>query len=270
MHDTLALWSAAAADHGLSLATDVAPRTGPAWTSASELVADDTALDELVAAFRRGWGTDRDDIAGAFWLSEQAFALLLRAAVALLAARRVPVLDLGVASTRLRSGPGARVDRVALGPAFACLPDDPAAGHPAATVVADEHALLERLLRDAERHHTPIVALVHRRCRRPERALWRHCGDAIAESFLWAGEIVGRREEAWRWGSRAVRTAPPALRTHAGYRTFGTGPWERVGRVRAQCCLHYRTSARSYCLSCPLQDDAYRDARLAAAAAEAA
>jgi len=93
----------------------------------------------------------------------------------------------------------------------------------------------------------------------------------VAEAFMWAGEVLGARDEAWAWGRRAVAAAPEPLGTHVGYRLFQHAGLEQVGRVRAQCCLNYRTDGAAYCFSCPLQGEEHRRAVLArTAAAEAA
>jgi len=247
-------------DGELDVGADLGPQDGPGWVAAAALLADPASFDALVDGFGRDSGTDRRDIAGAFLLSDLGFAVLLRSATAFLAARRVP--SLAHDAIWLRLHPEHWVDRVAFGGAFACLPDDAAAGHPDATVVPDERALLEHLLRDFRTHQEPLVGLVHARCRRPRAALWRHSGDTVAEAFMWAGEVLGARDEAWAWGRRAVAAAPEPLGTHVGYRLFQHAGLEQVGRVRAQCCLNYRCTPSSYCFSCPLKDEAHRLRRM--------
>jgi hypothetical protein len=252
----------------LEIGIEIGRQDGPGWSSAAALLADPAAFDAVVAELARSSGTDRSDINGAFLLSDWGYAVLLRSAVAFLAARRVPVLD--HAGTWLRVDPEHWIDRVSFAGPLACLEGDSCAGDPDARPVASEDELLAQLVTGFHAHQEPIVALVHERCRRPRAALWRHSGDTLAEAFLWAGEILDAREEAWAWGQRAVDLAPARLRTHAGYRLFDHAGLRQVGRVRAQCCLNYRCTPSSYCFSCPLQDDGHRLRRIERRAKDAA
>jgi hypothetical protein len=254
----------------LSAATDRAPVDGPGWLRLEDLLRDDAAFEALVTAIAREWRTDRRDIAGAGWLSELGFALALRGAAAFLAERRVPDLAAtGNAAVRLHPG-GLWVEAVALESRFLCLPDDPRAGSLHAVVVTDERVLLRRLLEGFEVHQERVVERVAERCRRPRAALWRHCGDTVAEAFMWAGELLDDRVEAWSWGMRALEDAPKRLQSSCGYSHFRHAGVEQVGRVRAQCCLNYRTEDATYCFSCPLKGEDHRRRVLERRAAEEA
>jgi ferric iron reductase protein FhuF len=231
------------------------------WLSLSALASEDDLLDAAIDRVARNWNTDRRDIAGGALVADVGFALLLRSAAAVLAARRAPALTGDDVAVRIHDA--GWVDLVVLGSRFACLPADPAAAAPGAEVVEDEEALLRWVLADFEAFLDPLVERVHARCRRPRRALWRHGGDVVAEAFLWAGELLGDRTAAWALGPRAVALLPSRLKTHADYRVWRAGDVEQPGRVRAQCCLHYRTPAARYCFSCPLKGDDHRVARIA-------
>jgi len=268
LHETLWRFAAPRGATSLGADTELAPTGEAGWIDLDALVDDSAAFDAIVDLVAASWSTQRRDIAGAGWLSDCAFALLLRGAVAFLGARRVPALDAPGAAVRLDAD--AWVERVALGPRFACLPGDPAAGHPQATVVDGELVLLRELLTSFEARHERTVEQVAERCRRPRAALWRHGGDTVAEAFMWAGEVVGERDAAWAWGRKALELAPPRLRSHGSFRVFRHGAYEQVGRVRAQCCLNYRTGDATYCFSCPLQGEDHRRAVLARTAAEEA
>jgi hypothetical protein len=244
---------------GIAVVEDVP--AGDRWFPLEALTGDGQRLNDAVDRVATGWLTERRDIAGGALLTDVAFALLLRSAVTVLAVRRAPGLRVSEVAVRLHDD--GWVDLVALGPRFACLPDDPMAGHEQAVVVADDEALLRWVLADYESLLSPLVDQVHARYRRPRTALWRHGGDALAEAFLWAGEVLADRQAAWEVGPRAVALAPERLGTHADYRIWRSGAVEQPGRVRAQCCLHYRTEAARYCFSCPLRDDDHRLGRLA-------
>jgi hypothetical protein len=266
LHEVLERLDAGRGDDELRVGASALPApAGPAWVAVDDLLVDDERFEAIVDRHAASWRTDRRDVAGAALLSDLGFALLLRGAAAFLAARRIPRLTAGGVALRLH-GDG-WVEHVALGPALACLPGDAAASAPGAEVVPDEEALLRLLLEDFDAHHEPLVERVAARCRRPRAALWRHGADTVAEAFLWAGEVLDDRAAAWAWGERAVAAAPERLRAHAGFRRFAHAGVEQVGRVRAQCCLHYRTGGATYCFSCPLKDDDHRLAMLAARAA---
>jgi hypothetical protein len=244
----------------IDLDTDLGPGSDGTWVRAADLIADGARFDALIAVTAREWGTERADIAGAAVVSDWSFAVLVRAAACFLAARRVPALD--HAAIWLHHHPEGWVDRVAFGPRFACLPGDDAAAHGDATVIEGEGALLDELRESFARHQQQLVQAAQARCRRPVRALWRHASDTLAEAFMWAGEALSCRDEAWAWGTRAMAGAPVPLAGPAGYRLWLVGEREHVGRVRSQCCLNYRCADREYCFSCPLRDDEHRLQRL--------
>jgi len=244
----------------LDLGTDLGPPVAAGWTRSVDLLSDEAAFGALVERTGRQWGTERADIAGAAVLSDWSFAVLLRAAACLLADRRIPALEHD--EIWLRHHPEGWVDRVAFGPRFACLAGDAAAPHPDATVVDGEAALLDDLRSRYVAYQQDLVRAVQARCRRPGRALWRHASDTLAEAFMWAGEALSCREEAWAWGAQAMAGAAVPLAGPAGYRLWLVGEREHVGRVRSQCCLNYRCADREYCFSCPLKDDEHRLERL--------
>lgn len=266
IHELLNAVDAGRGETDLDVVVAAAPE-GPTWFSVDELLHDDDRFDATLERIARDWGTDRRDIAGAALLTDLGFALLVRSAATFLAGRRAPLLAETPVAVRLHDE--GWVEEVALGPAFACLPGDPRAGDPDARPVdGDEHALLRVLLEDFEAQQASLVARVHERCRRPQAALWRHGGDTLAEAFMWAGEVLSEREHAWAWGGEAVQAGAERLRTHAGFRHFSHAGVAQVGRVRAQCCLHYRTTEASYCFSCPLKGEDHRLAVLERRAAD--
>ncbi len=217
------------------------------WTPICALHEDDDRFEAVLALVGTTWRTDRRDIAGAGLLADVLFAVLLRAATLALRDGAVPRLRADAIALRLHAD--GWTEEVTLGDVASAPLDDRAS---------------RTLVRDVEKLAEPLVERVHLVCGRPRAALWRHVGDALADGVLWAGEALGERATAQAWGDRVVALAPARWRAQTGYRVWRHGDLELPGRVRTQCCLHYRTDAGTACFGCPLKDEDHRSAWLVA------
>ncbi|MFC9325998.1 (2Fe-2S)-binding protein [Kitasatospora sp. NPDC057015] len=232
------------------------PRSGDGWVSGAELLRDPAALRELIAfdardGLERYGAALRPDVAAGFCLHRYCWPVGLLFTWPWLLERRVPSLPAEALSLRRRTGELT----VELG-AFACLPDDPAAGLPGAEVVADPAALRARLLAALAEHLTPLLAVFRPELRRGPRTLWACATDAVVEGLWQVSALLGEEE-------RAVDALGALLPGHAGARTApfvggaGFRLEERAGappvrtRTRAGCCLLYTVRPEDACTGCP-------------------
>jgi hypothetical protein len=167
--------------------------------------------------------------------------------------RRVPSLRPADLAFRLAAD-RPRPDGVAMltsthTPAFACLPEDPAAGTAAASVVLDERALAALLRARYAGHAARFVTAFGPRVRFGRRTLWAAATDALDEALWSAGRSCGDEAAGLADASLVLAgaehpfTAVPAARPDAG----GCSP-----RRRGSCCFHYvLTRGQGPCDTCP-------------------
>lgn len=165
--------------------------------------------------------------------------------------RRVPPLRPERLAVRLASqGRPHPVGIAVAGESFACLPWDPCAGRPEATVVPDERALAA-VLRGRFVEHAARFVRVHRGRFGP-RTLWAAATDAL-DGCLWSAGVQGGDEgagvadAALVLGSRfAPLTSATTLR-----KAGGAEPSPSWSRRRESCCFTYLLPGGSECGSCP-------------------
>jgi len=233
----------------------------PGWLGRDDLLASRPTLDAVMEVATSGYDTDRLDILATRFVEIWTWLIATPAAASVLLARRLP--DVSAANLAVHPGLWADPAPVALrAPRFWCLPADPAAGHPDATVVADDAALalaLNATLR--ERHLAPLIETVAGFSLRGRRALWRSATDQLVGAFVRAGEATGNAEEGCRLARLAAAGDPP-MHGQARIDRHGGQPVH----VRDGCCLYYRLPDGPHCLNCPLLDADERARRLAAGA----
>jgi hypothetical protein len=164
--------------------------------------------------------------------------------------RRVPELRPDALAFRLGE-PRPHPDGVAvLDGRFACLPDDPAAGSAAATVVADEAALAALLRARFAGHAARFVTSFRPAVRFGPRALWAAATDALDEGLWLAGrycadEAAGVADAALVLSSRLTPFTSGSTLVVVG----AEGGWTRR---RESCCFHYALrNGQGECETCP-------------------
>lgn len=173
------------------------------------------------------------------------------------AERRIPSLRPTDLAFRL-AGHRPRPDGIAvLSAEFTCLPDDPAAGHPNATVVADEAALAASLRVEFADHARRFVAAFGPSTRLGTRTLWAAATDALDEA-LW---LAGRQHGDEHAGARdAALVLPGKLPPFTSGSTLidslavpaNEVPARTWTRRRESCCFHYAlTNGCGPCVTCP-------------------
>jgi hypothetical protein len=230
------------------------PESSPDWVNCAELLSDPAGF----ASWRErlaGWLGDRygeapeRTVAGylmTWYLSVPGYL----AALLFHHERRVPSLrpeHLSFRTARPRPHP----DSIAvLDRRFVCLPDDPAAGTPDATVVPDERALAAVLRGRFTAHAARFVTAFGPSVRFGRHTLWAAATDALDDSMLLAGRYGGDEGAGVVDGGLLLpdRLAPLTTASTMRPDTCGTG-WTRR---RESCCFHYLIeSGKGPCATCP-------------------
>ncbi|HEY0449115.1 (2Fe-2S)-binding protein [Actinophytocola sp.] len=163
--------------------------------------------------------------------------------------RRVPSLrpeHLAFRTARPRPHP----DSIAvLDPRFVCLPDDPAAGTPEATVVPDERALAAVLRGRFTAHAARFIAAFSPSVRFGRHTLWAAATDALDDSMLLAGRYGG---DEGAGVDDAALLLPAHLPPLTSASTTRPAELDRWTRRRESCCFHYLLeSGKGPCSTCP-------------------
>ncbi|MDT0322162.1 (2Fe-2S)-binding protein [Streptomyces millisiae] len=238
---------------------------GAGWVRGSELAAGGAAFEAFLArddeqALETYGRRARPDVVAAFALHRYAWPAAALFTVPYFLLRRVPWLAPEDVAFQRDEG------RVAVRTgAFSCLPDDPAAGDPAARVVPDEEALRAAVREAAAEHLGPVLTAFGPRMRRRNRALWGVATDELVESLWYLGHLFGEEDRAI---AEAGRLLPGATAPYSGGASFRslTAPAgeELTTRDRASCCMFYTLRPQDTCVTCPRTCDAERVTRLTA------
>lgn len=167
--------------------------------------------------------------------------------------RRVPSLrpaDLAFQLAHPRPHPTAIAVR---SPAFACLPDDPAAGTAHATVVPDERALAAVLRGRYVAHAARFVAAFAPTARFGQRTLWAAATDALDSSVWFAGRYGGDEGAGVLDAGLVLPERMAPLTSASTVRPVLDGQDKlRWTRRRESCCFHYLLkNGQGLCETCP-------------------
>lgn len=150
---------------------------------------------------------------------------------------------------------------------FFCLPDDPDAGHPAAAVVADEHALADVLRAQVRTHADDFLAHFRPSARLPRRSLLGAFLDGL-DTGVWFGGDPGPAA-AQEIIAAAATVLPGATAQFPGassiHRLSDVHGRSHVTRRRVGCCYLFKVADDGIaCTTCPRVDDAERVRRYSA------
>ncbi|WP_460406494.1 (2Fe-2S)-binding protein [Actinophytocola sediminis] len=168
--------------------------------------------------------------------------------------RRVPSLrpeHLAFRTTRPRPHPESTA---LLDPRFVCLPDDPAAGTPDATVVPDEGALAAVLRGRFTAHAARFVAAFAPTVRFGRHTLWAAATDALDDSMLLAGRYGGDEAAGVVDAALLLPERLSPLTSGSTMRPVAGAAGEPVSwtRRRESCCFHYLLEhGKGPCATCP-------------------
>ncbi|MDT0266331.1 (2Fe-2S)-binding protein [Streptomyces sp. DSM 44915] len=245
--------------------TEGEPRSDAGWTRADALADGGAELDAFLADEARlaaeTYGRPaRPDVVATFGLHRYGWPAAALFTVPYFLLRRVP--RLAPEDVSFRRDPAWFTVRVT---AFACLPDDPAAGDPGALVVPDEEALRAEVRRAAADHLGPLLDAFGPRMRRRSRALWGAAADELVESMWYFGHLLGEEERAVRESALLLPGGTAPFGSGAGFRELaGPGDTALRTRERASCCMFYTLRPADTCVTCPRLCDAERVTRLTA------
>lgn len=172
--------------------------------------------------------------------------------------RQVPGLGPERLAFRLREG---NLHAILLRPGpFYCLPDDPDAEHPDATVVDDEDALAAVLRSQVIDHAARFLGVYGPTVPFGPRTLWGAVTDVLDTGLLLAGRSTGNEEAGVADARLVLAHRYEPLRSASTIRTViderGRTHWTRQ---RSSCCFYYALPGVSEpCATCPRLDDTER------------
>ncbi len=228
-------------------------------------------LNEQLDILKAYLGTDDDDIPVALGAMSFPWLVASVAFAAYLSARRVP--DLSPAATSYTFADyGYPLDITFRSPRFTALPDDPAAGYPDVTVVAEEADLLAVLQCELGAHiEGPLQVMRARRARVGMGTIRRTAREACLSALCSAEAKLGRLPEMPGDIAAIFRTGgvdnPLLLRPLPVVAGYPTGSGGQAASVElTTCCLRFRIPERGTCPACPNQPPEERTRRMAESA----
>jgi ferric iron reductase protein FhuF len=231
---------------GCHLGAALGTTTEARWVPVARLLADGRTLDDALAAVGQEVGSPRRDVQASLLLEAYAWRLVLPLAGALIAESRVPMPGPGGTALRLIDDGRPRAIRLLHG-RFVALPEDPAVDHPDAVIVGDQSVLDLCLRSTLITHFEPFVRTLNVVSGRSRRALWRTVNDRTATALLYAG-LASNRLATAHAAARRILSDPP-LQHPPHYTVID----EQPVHLRHGCCLWWRTTAATMCLTCPLR-----------------
>jgi hypothetical protein len=168
--------------------------------------------------------------------------------------RRVPRLGRDVVAFRRHAEDHYPDAVMLLDPRFWCLPGDPDAAHPDASVVPDENALAARLRAEVRAHADDFLASYRPGARLPRRDLLGAFFDGVDVGFWRDDSSTGPTIEDSIAAARAVLPgATPEFADRSSlYVIEDADGVEQLTRSRVSCCSYYRVSAiGEACTTCP-------------------
>lgn len=236
------------------------------WVAADSVFAAHTEhFDTLVHAVQQRLRTRSANIIAGSLLQGYQWQLVASAIACYLLDRRVP--DLDAASIRLRYNEAGEAEAITFTSGhFVALPDDPAADHPDALVVASVQALSAALRSGIESHLGQTIDQLCARLDCKPRGLWLNVADGCAGTLTWlmqqhdpaAGVALIEAEVD------ALVRAPgsPLNTTQLGLIELTYQDRTQVFLDRASCCYWYKTEGGAYCSTCPHRTPDDRNAQL--------
>jgi hypothetical protein len=227
------------------------------WTNCAQLLAEPASFDRwrkvLAEWLTMTYGEAPDRTTAGYVMDWYLFVPAYVGALLFHHERRVPSLRPSGLAFRT-ADPRPHPDGIALlKPNFVCLPEDPAAGTPDATVVSDEAALASILRARYIAHAMRFIRAFGPSVRFGRHTLWAAATDVL-DSALWFAGRYGGDEGAGVLDAELVLderyeplTSASTLRTVSDER--GHIRWTRR---RESCCFHYLVKAgQGECETCP-------------------
>jgi hypothetical protein len=222
------------------------------WVVCSEYVGEPERFDvwrkQLAEWLREQYGEAPDRTTAGYVMTWYLNAVGVLGGLLFHRARRVP--SLRPSDVAIRLAPEGRphvVGLALLSDEFACLPDDPAAGHPGATVVADEAALAALLRARFAAHSAQFVGSFGSTVRLGRRMLWAAATDALDSAAWTAGQLCGDETAGVLDAALLLPAKLDPFTSASTLKATETG-WSRR---RESCCFHYVLPDAAACSTCP-------------------
>lgn len=239
---------------------------GPGWIVAMEdLVPGAPWMEQLIAHTQVRFRTNAPVITASAILQGYQWPLISAAIACYLLDRRVPAVSLE--NSRVHYTADFEADALALlDGRFAALPDDPAADHQDAAVVADLDALRTALRTAIETHLGQVIDRLGACCGCTTHGLWLTAADACAGTLVWLMQECDPRIDMARIEAEvnALIRMPesPLYSRQTGLIRVTYQDDEEIFADRATCCHWHRTEGGDYCSTCPKRTAEDRTRRL--------
>jgi ferric iron reductase protein FhuF len=231
--------------------------TASATRRADRLLADPEAVDELVRAYGRRLGAPSRPVAAALAFKAYSYDVLEPVVTAWATRRRVPDLSAPNCLVRTtRRGYAVRpvVERLAV------LADDPLAGAPGVTVLADEPRLLAELRRTLIDGHLAVAVEAFRAVRGGgARPLWGSVAQSLCYPVTVAGGLRPFEDVA-----ALLSVLEPSVAALVEVAQVTERGRSRPVLLRRTCCYAYALPGGELCSSCCLATDQERARAFAA------
>lgn len=230
------------------------------WRPAVDVVHDPHAVTDMLDQMLAAYDTEDRQAAAAFLVLGYFWSLMLASVTSFALERRVPDLSASALSVDLHGGACFISDR------FLALPDDPAADHSSAIVVANDDALRDYVVETLDfEHATPLFRTLRTVAPFGINGMRANYVDRFVSATIWLANAVGDPSIALREVPAFVRRMAPGSR--AGVVQVEHDGRHGLMRLQAGCCLNYRMPGRDTCDTCCLRP---YDERLALARASLA
>jgi hypothetical protein len=222
------------------------PLTGE-WTRCADLLTELPGWAARVA----GWVSDRygeapDRVVAGYQLSWYLSVPARTAALLFRTARRVP--EIGPADLAIRFAGAVPVGVGLLSGRFACLPGDPGARLPEATVVPDAAALAGVLRRRYAAHAARFLDALAPDVRLGRHTLWATATDVLDGACWRTGQSLDEEDAGVIDAALVLPTALAPFTSASTLRLDSEG-WTRR---RDSCCFHYvLRDGMGTCATCP-------------------
>ena len=244
------------------------PDEADGWTRCADVDANFLAAweDRIEGYVARAYGRSHPMTVSGYALDWYAGLAGLVGGACFRQARRVP--RLGRAALAFRCHPEDEYpDSVALlDRRFWCLPDDPEADHPDATVVGDEAALAPVLRAEVRSHADDFFTAYAGRARLPRRHKLGAFFDGLDTGVWYGGDPEsGAAEEVLRLGTTVLPGATAEFADKSSiHLLIDRRGRTHLSRRRVGCCYYYKVADdEQACSTCPRVDDETRALRYA-------
>lgn len=247
--------------------------TQPDWLSPTELFAPQSpTLAAQIDAMQKRLHTKAVNTIGGALIQEYQWPLISAAVGCFLVDRRVPDLHaeqirLYVPATEDAEKEEEHSARIAFSSGrFAALPDDPAAEHPAATIVPDLDALRDYLRNGLETHFGWVIERLSQALGCNPRGLWLYVTDRVASTLSWLmqeqNKQIGLSGIEPEFNALLRVAGSPLVSKKVGFFELTYKDYTHVYLDRATCCFWYKSDDGDYCTTCPHRTKEDRNAQL--------